>query len=273
MLRPLKDIENFAIRATDGEIGHVKDFYFEDDTWVLRYFVVDTGTWLASRKVLVSPMVLRHPEWLQRSLPVNITREQVRNSPGVDTDQPVSRQNEMQMLGYYGYPGYWDGGGLWGGGLYPYALAPGYVGDGLGHVARERELEDYLISERARHSHDDPHLRSCAAVTGYRVQASDGDIGEVAGYLVDDETWAIRYLVVDTGHWWRGHQVLVAPAWIDGVHWAEQRVSTDLRRDEIQNAPPYDDSTDWGREQELQLHQHYGRAGDRAGWQRQHAGA
>ncbi|MEO6280293.1 PRC-barrel domain-containing protein [Roseateles sp.] len=259
MLRNLKDLENYKISATDGEIGHVKDFYFEDDAWAVRYFVVDTGTWLSSRQVLISPISVRHPDWLARTLPVSISKEQVKNSPGFDSDKPVSRQNEEEVMGYYGYPAYWDGGGLWGEGLYPYAMAPGFGGYGVDRVQRELELEAYLRDERARHRNDDPHLRSCNAVSGYHIHATDGDIGHVSGFLVDDETWAIRYLVVDTSNWWVGHKVLIAPPWIKGVHWKDRTVAVDLSRESVKSAPRYDSSLDWSRDQELALYRHYGR--------------
>jgi hypothetical protein len=261
MLRNLQDLENYKISATDGDIGHVKDFYFQDDAWVVRYLVVEAGTWLKSRKVLISPISVHHPDWQERTLSVSITKQQVKNSPDIDTDMPVSRQNEEQYLGYYGYPYYWDGLGMWGGGLYPYAMAPGFAGYGVDRVERERELEAYLRDERARHRNDDPHLRSCHAVTGYRIHATDGDIGHVSGFLVDDETWAIRYLVVDTSNWWVGHKVLIPPPWIKAVNWSDQTVTVDLSRDSIKNAPPYDSTSDWGRRQEMGLYRHHGRSG------------
>jgi len=261
MLRNLNDLENYKISATDGEIGKVTDFYFEDDAWVVRYFVVDTGTWLSSRKVLISPISVQHPDWNAKTLPVSITQEQVRKSPDFDTDKPVSRQNEEQYMGYYGYPAYWGGGGMWGEGLYPYAMVPGYAGYGVDRVERERELEAYLRDERARHRNDNPHLRSSKAVTGYHIHAIDGDIGHVSGFLVDDETWAIRYLLVDTSNWWVGHKVLVAPPWIKGVHWSDQTVSVDLSRDAIKNAPPYETTVVWSRDQDVALYRHHGRTG------------
>jgi hypothetical protein len=264
MLRNLKDLENFKISATDGEIGQVKDFYFEDDAWVVRYLVVDAGTWASSRKVLISPISVGHADWLARTLPVSITKQQVKNSPGFDSDKPVSRQNEEQFMGYYGYPYYWGGSGLWGEGLYPYAMMPGYA-YGADRVEREQELEAYLRDERARHRNDNPHLRSCQAVSGYHIHATDGEIGHVSGFLAADETWAIRYLVIDTSNWWGGHKVLIAPQWIKGVHWSDQTVSVDLSRDSIKNAPPYDSTTYWGRNQERILYGHYGRAGYWAG--------
>jgi hypothetical protein len=260
-MRSLKDLENYAISATDGEIGHVKDFYFDDDAWVVRYLVVDAGSWWTSRKVLISPISIHRLQELDRTLPVSITREQVKNSPSIDTEQPVSRQNEEQYLGYYGYPNYWGGAGMWGAGLYPYAMVPGFAGYGIDRVEREREMEVYLRTERARHRNDDPHLRSCKAVTGYHLHASDGHVGHVAGYLIDDETWAIRYLVVETGHWWAGHHVLIAPAWIEGVHWSDRTVNVGLTRAQVQSAPPYDPAMPWSRALDTSLYQHYGRTG------------
>jgi hypothetical protein len=264
MLRSMKDLKHYAISATDGEIGHVKDFYFDDDAWVIRYFVVDAGSWLTSRKVLISPISVSHPDWLEGSLPVSLTREQVKNSPDIDTDQPVSRQNEELTLGYYGYPYYWGGAGLWGGGLYPYAMDPGYVGHGMNRVdrvVREREEAAYLRTERDRHRNDDPHLRSCNAVTGYHIEATDGHIGHVAGYLIDDETWAVRYLIVDTSNWWVGHKVLIAPEWITGVHWSDETVSVNLNRASVKDAPPYDPNVAWSRALDRDLYRHYGRTG------------
>lgn len=264
MLRSIKDLDHCAVRATDGLIGHVKDFYFDDDDWVVRYLVVESGSWLSRREVLISPIAVEKPDWLERTLPVSITKEQVRNSPGIDSDKPVSRQNEEQYLGYYGYPYYWGGGGMWGEGLYPYTMVPGYVGAGGGRQDREeREREElaYLREERERHRNDDPHLRSCDAVKGYHVHAADGDVGHVAGYLVDDETWAVRYLVVETGHWWAGHQVLVAPSWATGVAWADETVSVALTREQIRSAPVYDPDMAWDRAQEADLARHYGRTG------------
>lgn len=265
MLRNLMELKNSKISATDGEIGHLKDYYFQDDAWVVRYFVVDAGTWLASRKVLVSPISVNHPDWPKRTLPVSITREQVRNSPAIDTDKPVSRQNEEEYFGYYGYPYYWSGPGLWGAGLYPYAMAPGFSGYGVDRVEREREMEAYVRDERVRHRNDDPHLRSCNAVTGYHIQATDGDIGHVSGFLADDETWAIRYLIIDTSNWWVGHKVLIAPRWIQGVNWSDRTVSVDLSLESIRNAPPYDPTVVWNRDQERKLYEHYGRNGYWAG--------
>lgn len=262
MLRSMNDLEDYAIHATDGTIGHVKDFYFDDQAWVIRYLVVETGTWLASRKVLISPIAIRSPNWSERILPVSITKEQVRRSPDIDTDKPVSRQHEMRYLGYYGYPYYWGGAGLWGGAAYPGMMVSGYAGVASTPRAVQSEAEtSYARAEAARHQDDDPHLRSCNVVMSYHIEASDGDVGHVHGMLVDEETWAIRYIIVDTSNWWLGHQVLIAPSWIQGVNWSESTVSVNLTRQAVKDAPPYDSGAQIDRELEADLYGHYGFAG------------
>jgi hypothetical protein len=193
------------------------------------------------------------------TLSLSITKEQVSHSPDIDTDKPVSRQNEMEYMGYYGYPYYWTGGGMWGGGFYPYAMAPGYGGPRVDRTERELEQDRWLRAERKRHRNDDPHLRSCKAVTGYHLHATDGEIGHVSGYLFDDETWAIRYVIVDTSNWWIGHQVLIAPEWITGVQWSEKTVSVDLSRASVKAAPSYDPDMAWDEESDRSLYRHHGR--------------
>jgi hypothetical protein len=243
MLRSMKDMEGYTIGATDGIIGHVKDFYFDDDAWVIRYFVVETSEGGPRRKVLISPIAIGQPNWSEKIFSVSLTKEQVKNSPDVDTDKPISRQQEMGYLGYYGYGKYWGGGGLWGAGLYPDVLQAG------------------LQQAATQPQHDDPHLRSANAVMRYYVHASDGDIGHVQGFLVDEKTWAIRYIIVNTSNWWLGHEVIIAPQWIDEVNWAECTVSVGLTRQAVKDAPRFEVAAPLDREQEARIHTHYGRSG------------
>ena len=262
MLRSMNDLEECTIRATDGAIGHVRDFYFDDEAWAIRYLVVDAGTWLSSRKVLISPIAIGHPDWTEKVLPVSITKEQVKNSPDIDTDKPVSRQHEIRYLGYYGYPYYWGSSGLWGGGAYPGMLMPGYAGFvSTPHTKSIEADEAYARDKAARHQDDDLHLRSCKSVMKYHIRATDGDIGHVQGLLVDEETWAIRYLIVNTSNWWLGHQVLIAPQWIQDVSWSDATVSVNLTRQAVKDAPPYDSASQLDRKQEMAIYQHYGRPG------------
>jgi uncharacterized protein YrrD len=264
MLRNLKDLQGYALRATDGDVGTVKDFYFDDDRWVVRYLIVETGGWLASRKVLVSPMSLGTPNHDEQVLPVSITREQVRNSPDIDTDRPVSRQHEMDYLGYYGYPAYWDSVGIWGAGSMPGMLTPeaGLAAPIAPSRAGVLEAERAIAAEQAaRHRDDDPHLRSCKAVTGYHIKAQDGEIGHVQDWIVDEQSWAIRYLVVDTSNWWIGHKVLVAPQWIREVGWSDKVVAVNMTREAIRSAPAWDSSLPPDRAQEADIYRHYDRTG------------
>ena len=207
MLRNVKDLRGYAIRATDGVIGHVDDFYFDDEAWAIRYLVVETGRWLPDRQVLISPISIGHPDWSAQLLPVSLTKAQVKGSPDIDTNKPVSRQREAMYHSYFGYPYYWGGAGLWGMGAYP------------GSLTAEDAIEAELKARRsaAIQPSDDCHLRSCKDLVGHHIAASDGDIGHVQDVLVDDHTWAIRYLIVNTSNWWGEHQVLIAPPWIESV--------------------------------------------------------
>jgi sporulation protein YlmC with PRC-barrel domain len=261
MLHSTNDLEGYAIRATDGVIGKVKDFYFDDEAWVIRYLVVDTGTWLLSRDVLISPISIGTPNWAEKVLSVSISKQQVENSPDIDTDKPVSRQHERRYLGYYGYPYYWGGIGLWGGAALPGSMTGyGTLLDMPNTMTPEAE-EAYARADQARHQNDDPRLRSCKAIMSYHIAATDGDIGHVQGLLVDAETWAIRYMIVDTSNWWLGHQVLVAPQWIKDVSWSDTTVSINLTRQVIKDAPPYDPTLQLDREQEIDIFKHYGHPG------------
>ena len=261
MLRNTKDLEEFVLGAKDGVIGNIRDFYFDDAEWVIRYLIVDTGSWLSSRKVLISPMAIGKPEsWGERTLPVDLTRAQVEASPDTDTEQPVSRQQERAILVHYGYPYYWGGMGLWGGGLYPYTMVPGLVG--FGTAPPPFGQPDSVDRETEANSHqDDPHLRSCHEVSGYQLHASDGEVGHVRGFLVDENTWAIRYLIVNTGSWWRGHEVLISPGWVKAVEWSDNTVVVDMTRQALVDAPVYDSKVPLDRADKGGVHQHHGRAG------------
>jgi len=214
-------MRGFTIHATDGDIGSVDEFLFDDEQWTIRYLVVNTGGWLTGRLVLVSPIAFRSVDWDRETFDVALTRQQVEQSPSIATDQPVSRQQE-ECSRYYGYPYYWDGLGLWGAGMYPRIAYLSAVNSTYGETATERQPAG------------DPHLRSARAVTGYAIQARDGDLGHVEDFIVDDESWVLRYMVVDTRNWWPGKHVLVSPRWIESVRWTQSSVVVDLLRETIQ---------------------------------------
>ncbi len=252
MLRSGSDLRGLTIRATDGDIGKVDEFLFDDVSWTIRYMVVNTGGWLLKELVLLSPRSIKAVAWDERGVEVNLTRQQVENAPDISADQPVSRQMEEELAKYYDYQPYWYGPGLWGAAGIPFGVGAGYTAAAMAAVEREREPQEA--------PRGDPHLRSTREVKGYRIHASDGEIGHVADFLMDDETWSIRYLVVDTGGWLPGKQVLIAPLWAREVSWDEQAVTVDLTRDQVKEAPEYDPQR-LRREDEQLLHSHYRRTG------------
>jgi uncharacterized protein YrrD len=248
MLRTAKDLKKCTIEATDGVIGSVEDFYFDDDQWVVRYLVVRTGTWFSNRRVLISPLSIRQAGWETGIVPASLTMEQVKNSPSIDTDEPVSRQYEKSYYDYYGYPYYWSGMGIWGAHPYPSMMMPS-----LSHKVGEAEIA------RDQREKQDPHLRSCDAVSGYHLRASDGEIGHVRGYLIDEKSWSIRFFIVDTSNWWLGHQVLVASEWIASVDWAQSIVTTELTRQAVKESPTFDPELLLDAAGERSLYSHYRR--------------
>jgi PRC-barrel domain len=247
MLINATNLKGLEIQATDGEIGTVDEFYFDDETWAIRYLTVQTGGWLGGRQVLISPFSIVQADWQAKRLDVALTKTQVENSPDLNAHQPVSRQHEAEYNLYYGYPYYWGGPFLWGPALYPAALT-------IPTISPAQAMPDGIERESA-----DSHLRSAEAVTGYHVEAADGEIGHVEGFVVDDEAWAIRYVEVAIRNWLPGKKVLVSPAWIERVSWPESKVYASLSREAIQSAPEYVESTPITREYENRLYVHYGR--------------
>jgi hypothetical protein len=245
MLTNAAFLKGLAIHATDGELGTVDQFYFDDETWAIRYLAVETG-WLGGRQVLISPMSVLHTDWPAKRLDVSLTKKQVENSPNINTHLPVSRQHEAEYNLYYGYPYYWGGPYLWGPVLYPADLAIPTTASTKAAGKIETESTD-------------SHLRSTEAITGYYVEATDGEIGHVDGFVIDDEAWAIRYVEVATRNWLPGKKVLISPAWIERVSWEESKVYAGLSREAIKSCPEYLLSRPLTREYEDQLHAHYGR--------------
>jgi hypothetical protein len=228
MLRSTKELNNFTIRGTDGEVGHVDDFYFDDEKWTIRYMVVATGGWLG-RRVLISPISFSSMDWHTNTIDLSLTRDRVRNSPDADLNAPISRAYERGYYGYYGYPPYWGGMGYWGPAEYPGALA------GPGAVRTDRASTAAAVEERA-----DSHVRSCNAVMGYHIHATNGEIGHVDDFIFDDERWAIRYLRVDTSNWIGGKPVLVPQAALREVNWIDARINVALTKDQVWNSPEFD---------------------------------
>ena len=243
MLSKAKTLTDYKLESLDGEIGKVKEFYFDDRHWTIRYLVADTGNWLTGRQVLISPYALNGVIKSEKHLSVDLTKKQIKDSPSLNSDKPVSSQFEESYYEYYGWPMYWSGPNMWG--TYHYI---------------ERNREKWGKFNRGEKAWD-RHLRSTHAVSGYHIQALDGEIGHVEDFIIDDETWAIRYLVVGTRNWWPGKRVLVSPQWIERVSWNESKVFVNLDRETIKQSPEYTEESLLTRDYEIGLHRHYNRKG------------
>jgi len=250
MLRNAKNLEACELRARDGRIGHVRDFYFDDRQWTVRYLVVDTGGWLSGREVLISPVAVGVADWRERVLPVDLPRRQVQESPGIDTAQAVSPEDEMRLSEHYNWPVYWSAAGFADGFGLP--MVPPLLPPPMGEARSARATAASGVAEH--------HLRSVRRVTGHRIEARDGTIGHVEDFLLDDTSWTVRYVVVDTRNWWPGKKVLVAPQWIHELSWDEAKVVVDLSRDAIKDSPAYNPAEVVTPDYAAQLHEHYGRA-------------
>lgn len=228
MLRSLRQLHGHQLGATDGDIGHVKDFYVDDRHWAVRFVVVDTGSWLSGRQVLISPHAFPTLDHTGKRLLVALTKAQIEGSPAIETRKPVSRQFEAEYYGYYGLPFYWQGDGMWGTAPFPVATSLP-----VAHAAGP------VVGEGAPAGGDDPHLRSTQAVSGYSIQASDGEIGHIRDFLMDDASWAIRQLVVTTGGWFSGKEVLIPIDQVAEVSYADSTVRVTMTRESILQSPIY----------------------------------
>ncbi len=233
MFWSLRELEGYRIGARDGDIGSVRDFYFDDERWAIRYLVVDTGGWLAGRHALISTVAVLSPRPAQDRLYVSLTREQVQKAPAFDTARPVSRQQEAEYFRYYGWTPYWSGAGLWGPAATPYALA-GYAGA----PAAAAPIYERPDAERATITPEERHLRSTVEVTGYGIRARDGDVGRVEDFVADDQDWSIAGIVVDTTKWWPGGEVTIGPGHVEKVDWLHGQVYLDMDRQAVKQSHP-----------------------------------
>jgi sporulation protein YlmC with PRC-barrel domain len=245
MLRNFADFKGFALAASDGEIGTVREIYFDDKTWRVRYLVVRAGAWISGRDVLIAPQALLEIDEQGGVIRVDLTKEQVRNSPLIDSEKPVSRQYEQDYYDYYGWVPYWlDAGNIPGVMITPTILPP---------VALP-----VPVPEAKAGKHWDPHLRSGEEVSEYAIRAQDGEIGHVEDFVIDTEVWRIRYLVVVTRNWFPGKRVLLSPDWIEEISVENHEILVSAARSTIETAPDYDSTVPISRSFEQKLHDHYG---------------
>lgn len=254
MKRSIKSLLGYALKETDGEIGKVNEFYFDDESWVIRYLIVKTGNWLSGRKVLISPEVVKDPNWKQKEFSVSLTKAQIENSPDIDTDKPVSRQQEEQLSGYYPWGMYW--------GNEPDTHGAGIFGMMPGDLYNEEAGEDQVTEPVESSEKNDQHLRSTKEVTGYTIHATDGEIGKVVDFIIDDTNWKIKFLVVHTGSWLNSRKVLLSTKWITKVNWDNSNVIVDISTNAVKDSPEFDDELPVNETYERKLYDYYGRPQD-----------
>jgi sporulation protein YlmC with PRC-barrel domain len=231
MQRNIKSLIGYGMEATDGDIGKVEEFYFEDTTWLIRYLVVKTGNWFLYRKVLIAPQSIVKRNAEPGVFPVNLNKEQIRTSPDIDTDKPVSEQQDMQLYGHYAWQRY-GGGGFYAGGS---AAAMDNVPIIVEKIMKEADPNN-------KRSDDDLHLRGTKTIIGYHIHASDGDVGHVSDFIFDDTNWQINYLVVDTHNWFGGKKVLIETGTIKEIQWENSKVIVNTPTNLIKDGPVFAES-------------------------------
>jgi len=225
MLHLAHKVAGATVKGTDGDIGTLEDFYFEEDRWTVRYLLVDTGKWFSGKRVLISPMSVRN-EWGRTGVRLNLTKEQVWNSPEFTDGGPLSREGETSVLAYYGYPDYWGAASIWGNYDSPIALV-----EGVPVAAATAPAGKVAIDPEAR------HLRSIKKSTGYHLHARNGEIGHVDDFLIGQESWRIRYLLVDTSNWIGGRSVIVSPEAVEGIDKERGQLYVAVEREAIKQSP------------------------------------
>jgi sporulation protein YlmC with PRC-barrel domain len=251
MLRSLKELYGYDIQADDGEIGKVHDFYFDEEEWTTRYLVVDTGPWFLGEKVLIAPSALGKPNWASENFPVNLSRQQIQDSPNVNTALPISKQQQIALHEYFRWPHYWTS-------ATPFAKpAMPFAGNTSRNNVRpqdpKKEVLEHMMQENSK-------LRSAKEVIGYTVNGEDGKLGRVDDIIIDDGTWRLLYLVLDTStKLLNGKKTLIAIAWIKWITYKDREVQLELRQQMIENSPPFDPETPITRSFEEVLYDYHGR--------------
>lgn len=246
MQRSVNSLIGYTISAKDGELGKVSEFYFDDQAWTIRYLVVDTGTWLAEKKVLIPRSALGVTDWKSETFQVNLTMEQVRNSPDIETKKTVSRQNELELFNHYGLPVYWG---------------DVFIDGNVGMLPFPSMINNTSTANNSEHSKTpkgDPHLRSTKNVEEYNIQSNDGEVGHVEDFIINDNKWNLVFFIVDTHNWLPGRKVLVSPQWIKQIDWKEEKVYVNLSQESIKDSPEFDPDVQITDEYEKVLFNYYG---------------
>jgi hypothetical protein len=242
MFKHVKSLQGYKLKAIDGQIGKIDDFYFDEKYWTIRYLVDNSGGWLKNRQLLVSPYAVGEVSQSDHQITIKLTKQQIVDSPPLAENHPVSKDFERDYHNYYGWPAYWYGSSMWG--------ADPFLNPNPSIWKESLKFESW-----------DSHLRSTNNTNYFSVHSTDGKIGSVRDFLVTDSTWTIRYLVVDAQKWWPGNYLLISPQWLYSSNWDESKFIVNLSREQIKTSPPYFDDIQLTREYEAELYKHYNRNG------------
>jgi hypothetical protein len=238
MRTTLESLRSYAVKATDHDLGHIKDCYADDRHWAIRYLVVDTNKWLPGRKVLIAPAAVKDIDLAMKEIRLNLTKKQVEEAPAIDEHLPVSKQVAQELDRHFGWNHYWITGGLVGFGLGP---TPSF-----GPLVEAAEVPLEFHDLRRTNPGEDPNLQSLYDLKGYKIKniangATDLDAaGTVADVVINWFDGAVPFLVIDTGHWLPGRFVALPTALIDSIDHLEQSVATFADRTVILDAPAFE---------------------------------
>lgn len=271
MLHKAHTLIGTKIHATDGEMGHIEDFYFDDAKWMVRYMIVRTGSWFSGKRVMLAPSTIRDVIWEKHSIFVNLSQEQITKSPDLNMEMPVTREQEIELVQQLNYPDFWSG-------------TPGPIDDaistmgfaatgvavmGTGPAGSPPEVPDEIASDiystdisnssmlgpdssntaegeveasvtrAAQAGAMGVQLHEVKRLTGFHVVGNDEPVGKVSDFMIDDESWQIPSLLVDTTAWWPGGEVLVATDLITGITPSHSQVHINATRDQVKGSPEY----------------------------------
>lgn len=238
-LHRLTELRNYKLYSTDGDVGLLEDVYFDDSTWTTRYLVVNAGGWPTEKRVLVSTVAVGDIDGEKGEIAIELSRRQIKDSPPLDREKPVSRQYEADYFRFYGWPPYWE----------TATISP----------ALSAFEDDTPPANEERRRLEDSHLRCSREVAGYCIMVEDGEVGHVADFVIDGKNSKICYLEIDARNWWSGKHILLNPAWIAAIDWHARNVAVDLRGEDIRAAPAYDPKAVISRDYEVKLFEHYAR--------------
>ncbi|MFT5208080.1 MAG: hypothetical protein ACI9CF_001848 [Candidatus Omnitrophota bacterium] len=245
MLRSVKGLIHYKIQGIDAHIGHIVDLLVDDNSWVLRYLVDDTGHFFPGRKILISPKSIGEIDSATKTTHVKLDKKQVHNSPAAESHKPVSLQKQDEIAQYFGWP---------------LATEWALAGGGVHHPTHAEEIKSWEQIAQKVGEEKESHLRSVTEVFGYAVEALDGRAGRLEDLIIDDASWNIQYLVVDIGsteH--HKHLVMISPDWVENVDWNEALIHFHESKLKIDQSPAFDATAPVNELYEQKLYDYYGK--------------